>query len=572
LLILHSTLHSALNADQTKFLIQPREGSKLGKADWTRMKHLTSVFEKAMLAGQFWSLTPQKNLYLMHAVPKPLVPSARKPNEKPAFKFSDNLTVSPRATGSKAALLHDPTLRVHRVSTGRIDVYAGWNEYSDAPGVADCPHKEKRSQLCFSSDIDLPDLTIAPDESHMTVDFGRSHEFPTTKHYAVEYHMVATTRYREYYDPKFTANPENITIKSTESKVFHILNTVPPPSPDIVYVLPILIWEDPAKHGATIQRKLRRGLRVYMRRNWYASGEDERLAIVLAPSALSKTVALDADPNSPVPVTQWGANPIWYTSKIKQQPTLDDVLTDPNMLAPPKGKHQRVAIATRGVSAALAAQRDKIAKETKDSGQSITPLILEMRKRDFQVQLQSEDVQEVDIAAFDVHCDHEKDLLYADLEFKETASYSPMVTMALARYQPFSAPYAYLSAVTRWAFQTISPERTISYGVVSEINEDQLRPTRQVRITISGPSPGNPHEGYRRNSFEVLLSDGDNQISEHQIPLSVSNDPPSFLIPVKLFAELKDPTVHIKELEYIGSGDARIVFACSVVLDRNLWT
>jgi hypothetical protein len=144
----------------------------------------------------------------------------------------------------KATVLHDPTLRVHRASTGRIDVYAEWDEYSDGPGIADCPHVERRSHLCFSSDIDLPDLTIAPDESHMTVDFGQRHEFPTTKHYAVSYYMVATTRYREYYDPAFTAHPENISIRSEASRTIHISNTVPPPPPDIVYVLPILIWED----------------------------------------------------------------------------------------------------------------------------------------------------------------------------------------------------------------------------------------------------------------------------------------------------------------------------------------
>jgi hypothetical protein len=136
-------VHNAFEAKQEAFLIQPRESAKLGKANWDAIKAFTSVFKDAILAGQFWPLTPQKNVYLMHAVPKPLVPAAKDPKEKPVFKFSENLIVIPRVTGGKATVLHDPTLRVHRASTGRIDVYAEWDEHLDAPGIPDCPLKKK---------------------------------------------------------------------------------------------------------------------------------------------------------------------------------------------------------------------------------------------------------------------------------------------------------------------------------------------------------------------------------------------------------------------------------------------
>ena len=211
----------------------------------------------------------------------------------------------------------------------------------------------------ISEEIDLPDLTIAPDESHLIVDFGKRHEFPTTKHYAVIYQMVATTCYREYYDSKFTANQDNITIKSERSKLIHILNTVAPPVPEVVYVLPIFIWEDAipvsseaARNGETITRKVRRGLRVYMRRNWCASGDDERLAVVFAPKGASDARALEADPDNQVPVTQWGTNPIWYTTPAKRQPTVDDASVESDM------RFEGIEIAKHSLSAALAAQRD----------------------------------------------------------------------------------------------------------------------------------------------------------------------------------------------------------------------
>ena len=401
------------------------------------------------------------------------------------------------------------------------------------------------------------------------MDFGQRHEFPSTKHYAVTYQMIATTRYREYYDPKFVANSDNITIRSEKSGSIHILNTVPPPAPDLAYVLPILIWEDPVvgsqdaiKKGAPIKRKVRRGLRVYMRRNWYASGEEERLGVVFAPKSKIEAMALDADPDNQVPVTQWGTNPIWYTTPVKRQPTVDDALVATDM------RFKGIAVAKKSLTAAFAAQRDTVAPVT-STGTQPTPVDT-FRKPDEQVMLGPDEIVTVDVAAFAVECDIDKDLIYADIEFKETGSYSPMVKMALARFQPYSAPYAYLSPVTNWVFHAVAPERTIAYGLVLETNEDPLHPTRQLRFSLSGLVPGNVREGYRKNSLEVSLFDGETSISEAQIPLKVDDSARGFLIPLQILDRLKHPNVHIKEFEYVGNSDPRLVLACQIPLDRKL--
>ncbi|TMI99560.1 MAG: hypothetical protein E6G97_21835 [Alphaproteobacteria bacterium] len=436
--------------------------------------------------------------------------------------------------------------------------------------MADCPHKERRQHLCFSSDIDLPDLTIKPDESHLTVDFARRHEFPTTKHYAVKYRMVATTRYREYYDPKFVAKPENITIRSEESQTFHILNTVPPPAPDFVYVLPILIHEQEAavaalpygkKKPPPTRRKIRRGLRVYMRRNWYLSGQDEKLAVVFAPSSPTpETKLLDADPENQLPMTEWGTNPIWYTTPIKRQPTVDDALVETGM------RFDGIKIAKKSVTSALAEQRDAAANAAAESRKDESAL-QKFRQPDQQVVLDADSVQTVDVAAFAVHCDHDKDLVYADIEFKDTESYSLMVKMSLARFQPYSAPYAHLSSLTSWAFQAISPERAITYVVVSEVNENSRQATEQLKFTISGTAPGDSRQGFRENSLEVLLFDGDQPVSESQVPLRIDNMALGFRIPMKLLDGLKRPSLHIKEFEYVGNRHPRLVLAVHVPLN-----
>ncbi|MEQ1953190.1 hypothetical protein [Mesorhizobium sp. CN2-181] len=532
------------------------------------INNLRSFFEQAIAQGQFWPLTPKKNLYLVHAVPKPLVASPKDPKEKPVFKFSQALTVEPRVTGGIATVLHDAELRVHRASTGRIDVYAEWDEHSDGPGLPVFPRKERRQHICFSSDIDLPDLTIAPDESHLTVDFAKRHEFPTTKHYAVRYHMVATTRYREYYDPQFTADSANITITSEKSDVFHILNTTPPPALEVVYVLPILIWEDPAIaqpsgswESLVVERKVRRGLRVYMRRNWFLSGEDERLGVVFAQKASSTAIAIDADPEHQVAVTQWGTNPIWLTKALDRQPTVDDAAVDAQM------RFSGIKIAKKGTMAAMAAQRDVPSSMAADDELNANSPLLKLRRADDQVELPPGEIETVNVAAFPVYCDFDKDLDYADVEFGETASYSPMVKLALARFQPHSAAYAHLSPITHWVFQSVSPERVLAYGIVTEMNEDPLRPTKQLRFTIAGIAPGDSRLGYRENSLEVLLFDGETPVSESQIPLSVPDKTHGFRIPMSFLESLKRPTVQIKEFEHVGGDTPRLAFVYTAAID-----
>ena len=157
------------------------------------------------------------------------------------------------------------------------------------------------------------------------------------------------------------------------------------------------------------------------------------------------------------------------------------------------------------------------------------------------------------------------------MEFKDTESYSKMVKLALARFQQYSAPYAYLSPVSSWVFQPIGPDRTISFGVVSEINEDPLRPSRQIRFAIGGNSPGNLAEGYRKNSLQASLFDGENTVSEFQEPLKIDAAEAGFTVPLNVLQRLKRPSVHVKKFEYIGNGDTRLVFACQIPIDPKLF-
>ena len=53
-------VQNAFEAKQETFLIQPRVGAKLGKADWSKMRGFLPRLIEVIKTGQFWPLTPQK--------------------------------------------------------------------------------------------------------------------------------------------------------------------------------------------------------------------------------------------------------------------------------------------------------------------------------------------------------------------------------------------------------------------------------------------------------------------------------------------------------------------------------
>ena len=60
-----------------------------------------------------------------------------------------------------------------------------------------------------------------------------------------------------------------------------ILSSAQPEAPKVLYVIPTFKWEtSPQGH-----RRVGGGLRVYLDRPWYSSGDGEQLAVVLYPNA-----------------------------------------------------------------------------------------------------------------------------------------------------------------------------------------------------------------------------------------------------------------------------------------------
>ncbi len=66
------------------------------------------------------------------------------------------------------------------------------------------------------------------------------HNFGDTKHRWVDYNLIATSRYGDYFDKVLTANPElNTNRESDWVEKVNILSSARPKAPEIDYVIPI---------------------------------------------------------------------------------------------------------------------------------------------------------------------------------------------------------------------------------------------------------------------------------------------------------------------------------------------
>ncbi|MGV7229656.1 MAG: hypothetical protein ACQ9IQ_13460, partial [Nitrospirales bacterium] len=119
--------------------------------------------------------------------------------------------------------------------------------------------------------------------------FQGLHRFGDTKYRCVAYTAIGTSRYREYFRPMQDEEMDLLEngklpprwTRSSPAIMLDILNTAQPEAPKILYVIPTFKWESsPQGH-----KRVGGGLRVYLDRPWYSSGDGEQLAVVLYPDA-----------------------------------------------------------------------------------------------------------------------------------------------------------------------------------------------------------------------------------------------------------------------------------------------
>ncbi|KAB1984180.1 peptidoglycan-binding protein [Streptomyces triticiradicis] len=110
----------------------------------------------------------------------------------------------------------------------------------------------------------------------------QNHEFGDTRHRTVCYRPVAGSRFADCFPAQF-ADPGESALTVTGTPQEHsVPSSAAPTAPRLLYCMPTLALERATgPSGAIVQRRLGGGIRVYVDRPWYSSGDGELLGVVL---------------------------------------------------------------------------------------------------------------------------------------------------------------------------------------------------------------------------------------------------------------------------------------------------
>ncbi|WP_319592293.1 hypothetical protein [uncultured Draconibacterium sp.] len=264
------------------------------------------------------------------------------------------------------------------------------------------------------------------------------HQFGDTKHRWVDYKLVGASRYRDYFDKILSENPEKNTIRESEwMERVNILSSARPKTPEIDYIIPTFEWQKTQTDDTVIHTRVGGGLRIFIKRPWFSSGDDEMLAVILPDNSgnTNRLSMLNKAPGYSGQFTHWGIDPILYGQKPAQtSPQSSDFRMNPvidtNLEYPDKPGIKAKAV------------------------------------------------------AYPVHFDQERQMWFCDLSINPNQMYFPFIKLFLARYQPHSVREqnkdVCLSSVVAAEMIQLMPERKTTLN----FKKDDLN--SKFTLTIEG--------------------------------------------------------------------------------------
>ncbi|HMF64769.1 MAG TPA: hypothetical protein VK608_11830 [Edaphobacter sp.] len=446
---------------------------------------IAHVLQRAVEGGH-WMLTPPRLLTLVHAVQQPIgIPQFTALHvDHQDFSYDQNPlqtarlrgrpdpgelgTISAwRLPGGTDAFLMG-ALKIHGGSTTQVDLFAEWTDPVDDPkapgpdqtqskghvdslpisrlseGYLRAPGRDYRTVGYYDPEHDQVAMVRAGDRaaraSTYDLVFSQAaprHLFNDTRRHRVTYTATAASRFREYF-------PQDQDLDFTRSSL-PVLVDVPasarPLAPEVVYVVPTFGWQ--RQTDTNLKRSVRfgGGLRVYLERGWYSSGEGELLGVALWSSANGILDEHQRDKFKPF-ITQWGMDPIWQTANLSYVPGTSNF---PDAVESDFG---------------VSLEESSAAKSPTEPGRA-------------------------DVVGFTPQFDETRQLWFADLTVNLGATYSPFIRLALVRYQPHALDDARISRVVLAGFSQLTPDRA------AMVTADPHHP-RTLRVTVSGVAPRGP--------------------------------------------------------------------------------
>jgi len=317
------------------------------------------------------------------------------------------------------------------------------------------------------------------------------HALGDTRFRLIQYRIRATTRFQEYLPQSVFTDPDLAEQYITQSgpvaedhsmlippdidtdagapilpggtsssmQQTRILSTAPPADPSVLYIVPTMRWQRNVSGNEHDATRYGNGLRVWLDRPWFSSGDGELLGVVISQTDGGSFKAIKPEIESFV--TQWGRDPFWSSPIPKSQ-----------------------------------------AKETDFNA----------RVKSETLPLQEYPGEQVMVVGHRVHWDNERRLWYCDIELNPLTTYMPFVRLALVRYQPNSIEGAKISKVILTDFAQVLPNRRATVKVSGN----------RVTAALRGPNPNSgpihhepqvPTFDIGRNRVEIVLQTRDRFIN-----------------------------------------------------------
>lgn len=412
---------------------------------WAKSDQEAGYIIKTAMAGTNWLMTPYRKLTLVHAVQQPVCP--------PVLEL-----MSPnRGLGEHDVKLLCRKVHLHGPSSGKFEIEAEWHEWVDDIQKAGPERKLFRGQLgeirLAENHRNLFNLGAVVDAQLADPEAARGdvHELGDTRFRLVKYRARATTRFREYLPPPFhddidkisrlgpVAEGPAVALPADDDPGAPVLRdptgttgqslvmaSAAPKDPRLLYVVPTFRWSDRTAQGPHNVTRTGNGLRIWLDRPWFSSGDGELLGVVIFGDGQRFTDI----PRAMQPlVTQWGMDPLWDTSLPKTMTRDTDF------------------------SARITADWVRLQERPNDNA--------------------------VRIIGHRVHWDKIRGLWYCDIELDPGTSYMPFVRPALVRYQPNAHPLARISKVVQADFSQVLPRRRLRVS----------RNQNKISVSLHGPNP-----------------------------------------------------------------------------------
>ena len=380
---------------------RPKDILKLsGVLDMMGMNSLAGATGQSIAKGQHWLFSPWRTVTFVHAVQQPLTLIAPGGKKLPMI---NELTASRNFGDTFAGI--NINLDLHGPSTGVVDIEGDWQDWVDDGMVINeegCNKVNHLAKVFHYTSLyqvnnyvfgDFPDKNINNNFFKALV-----HLFNDTRHRFVNYKIIVSSRYKEYFYNliKEKGGGLNITRESNIINQVNILSSARPLAPQVAYVIPIFEWAREVKADTVLTIRAC-GLRVYLKRPWYTSGQGEKLGIVVLPYAITNLFKeTNTAPLDPL-FTTWGSDPTKLSAPM------------PANTFPDK-------------SVFIGVKKGEAGELYSEDGLSVD---------------ESEDTK-VSVVAYGVKFDTSKEMHYADIMLNYGLSYFPFIRLALVAYQQHS--------------------------------------------------------------------------------------------------------------------------------------